>query len=598
MGIVHTGVITFVLVCAIGGPLHAQTTVFAGANAQASPGGGTHSVLLIGGQYFVFFNDGTSVVYATSRDGVTFSAPMPASGAPANLSFSVARRGNTLGLVWAHADATGYSISYREATIAGASLSFGAPTLVATHATDTRGYLATLAYSAAGTPYIAAIEFGQTYVGPAGPGCGSTARYRPIHYVRQNGAWQMRGYCNNFDAVRDPNSIAIAPSGANMIIASALDANMSTAIVSDVVELAEPWHLVPAVDHVLAAQLSAAQSLTVATDVHLLYRDGAGAVSYARQDGTAFDLNAAALDVTVLNSLARNPALSRPATAAGCYVAAYTVDNTIRRRTFSGTIASLSVETTAYATATTPTNLSAELDAATAPALVWQEANAIKLGFAAGGGAVTLSATPATAPADGSATIAFSSTAFRDACATPIPAGSLVTVTTSVGTIADSDASTELEGTQVFANASGEISFSVRAPTTAGIAVVAAMPITGGTNTRTQAVFTDPLPQPGTCGDRVVDVAAGEQCDSGGVDTEACNADCQPPRCGDGHVNVAANEACEAGTLCDLTTCTYEYSVGGGCAGCGASGGHDALLSVTCASFAIARRRRRRLSRP
>ena len=66
------------------------------------------------------------------------------------------------------------------------------------------------------------------------------------------------------------------------------------------------------------------------------------------------------------------------------------------------------------------------------------------------------------------------------------------------------------------------------------------------------------------CGDGVVNAAAGEACDDG-EESETCNANCQPAACGDGIVNVAAGEGCEDGALCDLTTCTYQYSVGGGC---------------------------------
>jgi uncharacterized protein (TIGR03382 family) len=580
------------VVCAMSGLVHAQTVLFSGANAHASPGGGTHSVVLIGGQYFVFFNDGTGIVYVTSPDGITFSPPMPATDSPESLGFSVARNGNTLGLVWAHRDATGYSLSYREATIAGATLTFGPSTVVASHATDTRGYLATLSYSSTGTPYIAALEFGQTYTGPIGPGCGSTTRYRPIHYVRQGTSWQVHGYCNNFDTILEPNSISVAASGTNMIIASAIDANLSTAIVSDTVELGEPWHMVPAVEHVLSAQLSSAQSLTRATDVHMLFRDGVGAISYGRQDGTLVDLNAQLLDVTVLNPAALNPALSRPTIAAGCYVAAYTVGNSIRRRSFSGTIPSLSAETTAYDTAAAPTALSIELDAATAPALVWQEGTSIKFGFAPSGTPSALSATPTAAPADGSSTVAVSSTAFRNACGDPIPGGTLVTVTTSAGSIVGADASPTFPGHQVVADASGQITVSLLAPTTNGPALVAAMPVTGGTNATIQVMFGASIPI--GCGDGVLDTPGGEQCDTAGVDTATCNADnCQAPRCGDGYLNVAASEECESGTLCDMTSCTFDISIGGGCAGC-ASSGETGGLPLFALTFAFVLRRRRR----
>ena len=52
------------------------------------------------------------------------------------------------------------------------------------------------------------------------------------------------------------------------------------------------------------------------------------------------------------------------------------------------------------------------------------------------------------------------------------------------------------------------------------------------------------------CGDGVVDAAAGEQCDEGGIDTATCNSNCTVPVCGDGHVNRAAGELCESDSHC------------------------------------------------
>jgi hypothetical protein len=100
------------------------------------------------------------------------------------------------------------------------------------------------------------------------------------------------------------------------------------------------------------------------------------------------------------------------------------------------------------------------------------------------------------------------------------------------------------------------------------------------------------------CGDGYTNAAAGEQCDSAGVDSAACNgATCTLAACGDGHVNAAAGEECESGDLCDSSTCTRAYSIGGGCAGCGIGGG-DASLLAAVALFALRRRRasRARLS--
>jgi hypothetical protein len=93
------------------------------------------------------------------------------------------------------------------------------------------------------------------------------------------------------------------------------------------------------------------------------------------------------------------------------------------------------------------------------------------------------------------------------------------------------------------------------------------------------------------CGDGYMNTAAGEQCDSSGVDSDTCNgATCTVVACGDGYVNSAAGEECETGELCDPATCSLDFSVGGGCAGCGAGGVPDA----SCLLFLLALRRRRR----
>jgi hypothetical protein len=92
------------------------------------------------------------------------------------------------------------------------------------------------------------------------------------------------------------------------------------------------------------------------------------------------------------------------------------------------------------------------------------------------------------------------------------------------------------------------------------------------------------------CGDGHTNSLAGEQCDSSGVDSESCvGATCKLTACGDGYLNAAAGEECETGELCDQTTCTVAYSIGGGCAGCGAGGADGSWLVL----LVLLRRRRR-----
>jgi cysteine-rich repeat protein len=62
------------------------------------------------------------------------------------------------------------------------------------------------------------------------------------------------------------------------------------------------------------------------------------------------------------------------------------------------------------------------------------------------------------------------------------------------------------------------------------------------------------------CGDGVVQSAA-EQCDTGGVDSATCNADCTTARCGDGHLNTAAGEACDDGNRTDVDGCDQQCHV-------------------------------------
>jgi len=95
------------------------------------------------------------------------------------------------------------------------------------------------------------------------------------------------------------------------------------------------------------------------------------------------------------------------------------------------------------------------------------------------------------------------------------------------------------------------------------------------------------------CGDGHANVETGELCDDGG-DSATCNVDCTIPRCGDGHVNVAAAEQCESGELCDLATCTYKFSLGGGCVGCGAGGDPSFAWLLACGAIGVLRRRRAR----
>ncbi len=92
-----------------------------------------------------------------------------------------------------------------------------------------------------------------------------------------------------------------------------------------------------------------------------------------------------------------------------------------------------------------------------------------------------------------------------------------------------------------------------------------------------------------TCGDGEINMAAGETCDDGG-ESATCNADCTPGSCGDGQTNVAAGEECDdAGesATCDVdctpAMCgdsTVNATAGENCD----DGGRSATCNANCTS--------------
>jgi MYXO-CTERM domain-containing protein len=58
-----------------------------------------------------------------------------------------------------------------------------------------------------------------------------------------------------------------------------------------------------------------------------------------------------------------------------------------------------------------------------------------------------------------------------------------------------------------------------------------------------------------SCGDFVINITAGEDCDEGGTETLVCNTDCTFAVCGDGVLNTTSSEACDDGgesATCDV----------------------------------------------
>ncbi len=60
-----------------------------------------------------------------------------------------------------------------------------------------------------------------------------------------------------------------------------------------------------------------------------------------------------------------------------------------------------------------------------------------------------------------------------------------------------------------------------------------------------------------TCGDGTLNTVAEETCDSGGVPTATCDTDCTAPSCGDGTTNTAFGEACDDFGV-NTATCDFD----------------------------------------
>jgi cysteine-rich repeat protein len=104
------------------------------------------------------------------------------------------------------------------------------------------------------------------------------------------------------------------------------------------------------------------------------------------------------------------------------------------------------------------------------------------------------------------------------------------------------------------------------------------------------------------CGDGIVDTAFGEQCDAGAANSNAPNAPCRPncqlPRCGDGIVDTSAGEVCDAGaanTLCTVCSadCKSNLTCGNGivdsCKGeqCDAAGANSNAPNAPCRTTCV-----------
>ncbi|MEM9453543.1 MAG: fibrinogen-like YCDxxxxGGGW domain-containing protein [Myxococcota bacterium] len=102
------------------------------------------------------------------------------------------------------------------------------------------------------------------------------------------------------------------------------------------------------------------------------------------------------------------------------------------------------------------------------------------------------------------------------------------------------------------------------------------------------------------CGDGVTN--GDEDCDEGGTETAGCNTNCSAHSCGDGMVNVTAGEECDDGNLDELDECTtnclattcddlvknadeLDVDCGGRCGAGSCKAGQDCAADSDCASM-------------
>ncbi len=106
-------------------------------------------------------------------------------------------------------------------------------------------------------------------------------------------------------------------------------------------------------------------------------------------------------------------------------------------------------------------------------------------------GTISLSASPTAIPADGSSTSTITSGVIKDSDGNPAAQGTLITVSTSLGTITTSDASASYSGIQVGADSNGRISFTLRAPTSGGTSYISAASVGGSATGSTTVQITN-----------------------------------------------------------------------------------------------------------
>jgi MYXO-CTERM domain-containing protein len=478
-----------------------QSLVGAGT---ASLGGGTRSTMFANGRYWVFYDNGSGVVYTSTTDGINFAAPLAASTTPQTDGFTTAVNptNGKVGVAWSNqAPAGTWTFYYREGTFGAGTITFSAPGIVSQSA-NIRGRKPALTYFN-GQPALADFESGYA----PGQGCGKQLTdIHPVGWVYSGTTWVASVECSHVNPPESRTASAAASVGTNVLVARNLFGSTGIQVLSPAgAQLYNNTNLGTTVGFNLDGQLSVAQELkTVNTDVHTVYQDQKNVIGYGYVDGINFSGNARLVAQTNLAAVGAWPTLSRM-NGQDCFTVAYTDGATAIHRTgFTGTARGgnfvQTPDAVVFTGASTLANLSSELDSAYMPAMVWQDGPNVYFGWAPGGATpVSLSTSPAAPPADGATLVTVTSTAFTDACGNTLPAGTHVTISATAGTITSADVDAATPGIQVALGAGGVLQFTVKAAAVAGTATLAGMLTSGGGGVIGSVTFGSALPLGAQC---------------------------------------------------------------------------------------------------
>lgn len=241
----------------------------------------------------------------------------------------------------------------------------------------------------------------------------------------------------------------------------------------------------------------------IAISVSSLPADIAGFQVYIKYDKNVLTPDTASLAINAAFS-----ALAKPGSNWAKSANIQSIDATYNRlniQLYDGNVAgttasasSLNICTINFAVAANATTLNNALQVeTTSPGLADISGNPVSTTWTSGNfqvtglptGTITLTPSPASIIADGTATTTITSAAIKDAAAANVPDGTKITVATNLGTITTSDADGTTPGIQVLTTG-GVITFALQSNLTIGTATVTATSVSGDATGTVQVPFT------------------------------------------------------------------------------------------------------------